>query len=262
VGVPSAASAAPPPGAEDAWLDREAAERVLRRAVELDDLSPAGRDVSERALLEAADELGIDGDDLRRAIAEERLGLLTDHHRRGDGVLGPDRFLAVRVLDGRPERGRGLRRVRRAEGWSEYARRSDPVAAAQRAARKVQGKERLAHVRRLRVLVADAGARRALVGLVVDASTSRTAAAAGGGAVAASGVATAGATVAAGLPPVAWIWVPVAAVTGAGVVAARRSYVSDIGIELESVLDAIASGAAPASVLDDVAARLLRSQRA
>jgi hypothetical protein len=258
-----------------AALDRDAAERVLRRAVELDDLPGAvagDRDISHRALIEAAEELGIDPDDVRRAIAEEQLGLLADRHRPGDVVLGPDRFVAARLVDGRPDqvleqvdawmrKGRSLRRTRRNDGWAEYARRTDPVGATQRALRTVQGTERLQRVRRLRVVVADAGADRSLVGLVVDVSRSRTAAAAGGVTVAATGVLTA-ATTAVSVLPWAWLGVPVAAAGGVGVMAARKGYVSDVDAELESVLDAIASGSSPGSVLDDVAARLRRSPRA
>ena len=208
---------------------------------------------------------------MRRAIAEEELGLLADRHRAADALLGPDRYVAARVVDGAPgevldqvdvwmRRGRSLRRVRRADGWSEYARRKDPVAQVQRAMRAAQGSERLARVRRLRVVVSDAGGGRCLVGLVVDASRSRTAAAAGGVTVAATGVVTAGAAAVATVP---WVWlgVPIAAAGGVGVMAARKSYVADVEPELESVLDAIASGASPSSMLDDVASRLLRSQR-
>jgi hypothetical protein len=250
-------------------LDRDAAERVLRRAVELDDL-PAehGRDISERALIEAAQELGIDAAEVQRAIAEERLGLLAGDARPGDVLLGPDRYAAARIVDGDRtgaldlvdlwlRRGGTLRRVRRQDGWAEYTRRRDPVAAVQRAALTVNGQERLAHVRRLRVLAADAGAGRTLVGLVVDVSASRAAAAAGGVTVAATGIVTAGATALTWVPW-AWLGVPVAAAGGVGVMAARKGYVADVDDELEAVLDLVASGSAPASTLDGLASRLRR----
>jgi hypothetical protein len=43
--------------------------------------------------------------------------------------------------------------------------------------------------------------------------------------------------------------------------AARKAYVADVGPELESVLDAVASGATPASVFDALSGRLLRPPR-
>ena len=227
--------------------------------------------MSHRALIEAAEELGISPAQVRRAIAEEQLGLLAADHRFGDALVGPDRYAVARVLRGGSEevldrvdawmrRGRSLRRIRRSDDWAEYARRKDPVAAAQRAARTVSGQEQLARVRHLRVLVADAGAGRTLVGLVVDVSRSRTAAAAGGVTVAATGAATAGITAMAWLPW-AWVGVPVAAAGGVGVMAARKGYVSDVDVELEAVLDVIASGSTPGSAFDELAARLLRSSK-
>lgn len=252
--------------------DRGAADRILRRAVELDDPADDGRDISDRALVEAAVELGIRAADVRRAIAEEQLGLLSDRRRAGDALLGPDRYVAARVIDGSSDdvlervdswmrRGRSLRRVRRTEHWAEYSRRGDPAAAAQRALHAVRGHERLARVRRLRLLVATTGPDRCLVGLTVDASRSRKVAVTGGVTVAATGAVTAGATAVTVLPW-AWLGVPVAAAGGVGVMAARKGYVSDVAAELESVLDAVASGASPPSMLDGVAARLLGSRRA
>jgi hypothetical protein len=253
-------------------LSREAAERILRRAVELaDDPHDHTDDVPLRALIEAAAELDIDPARVRLALAEERLGLLEHAERRSDVVLGPDQVLRARVVSGSPgdvldrvdawmRRDRVLRRVRRSGAAAEYARRNDPAAAAQRAVRSVGGHERLAHVRRLRVLVAEAEPGRSLVGLLVDLHRSRNAAAAGGVGVAATGVATAGASALA-WAPWAWIGVPVAAAGGVGVMAARKAYVADVGPELESVLDAVASGATPASVFDALSGRLLRSPR-
>ena len=100
----AAAAQTPRSGAstDDRALDRDAAERVLRRAVRLDEVSGADADhrVSVRALLDAADELGIDRAEVRRAVVEEELGLLEEHPRRSDALLGPERFVVARVLDG------------------------------------------------------------------------------------------------------------------------------------------------------------------
>ena len=255
-------------------LDRDAAERVLRRAVELDEqLDDPGpqHDISHRALIEAAEELGIDPDEVRRAIAEEQLGLLDGRVHRGDAVVGPSRISSARVVQGDPQevldrvdawmrRGRSLRRVRRGPDRADYARRSDPLGAAQRAARVASGQERLGHVRRLQVVVSDAGGGRTLVGMVVDVSRSRTVAAAGGVTVAATGVVTAGVTAMTWMPW-AWLGLPVAAAGGVGVMAARKGYVAEVDDELQSVLDGIASGDRPPSALADLTARLMRTSR-
>ncbi len=310
-------------------LDREAAERVLRRAVHLDgDVVRDDERVSVQALLDAADELGIDRSEVHRAIVEEEVGLLDDRHRRGDALLGPERFVVARVVDGTAadveervdqwmRRGRVLRRTRtqpgaaggnadrgnaaggnaaggnapsgsgaRASGapgpagsasgrpgtasnaggdggWSEYTRRTDPVAGAQRAMRSLQGSERLAHVRRVRAIVRALDEHRCVVGLVVDASQSRQNAAIVGTAVAVSGT---GGSLALGLAAMPGIWPAAGAVVvtsaasvaaGAGVMWSRKVWTNSVPDELESVLDAVASGERPPSVLDDVTARLM-----
>jgi hypothetical protein len=260
-------------------LDREAAERVLRRTVELDGIDDGvDHRVSVQALLDAADELGIDRAEVRRAVVEEELGLLDRPARWTDALLGPDRFVVARVLIGTADevaervdawmrRGRVLRRSRSTRtgdgpGWVEYARRTDPVAAAQRAARAVRGGERLAHVRRVRVVVTELDERRCVVGLLVDASRSRRNAAAGGTAVSVTGTA---ASLVALAPPwgvagaVGGVAASVAA--GAGVMWARKAYTSEVDEELESVLDAVASGERPPSVIEGVTSRLLRTSR-
>lgn len=253
-------------------LRRDAAERVLRRAVELAD-QPGDRSdqVPLQALLDAAAELDIGADRVRLAVAEERLGLLSAQHRRTDALVGPDRVLRARVVAGEPaevlervdawmRRGRVLRRIRRSVDEAAYARRSDPLAAAQRALRAAGGHEQLAHVKQLRVLVSPAGNDRTLVGLLVDLRRSRTAAAAGGVAVAATGTVTAGVSALTWVPW-AWLGVPVAAAGGIGVLAARKAWVGGVAPELEALLDAVASGAVPGSVLEDLAGRLLGGPR-
>ena len=69
-------------------LDRDVVTRVLRRASELaDDGTPPVDGIDEEALVEAADEVGIPVDAVRRAIAVERLGPAPGG-RLGDVVLG------------------------------------------------------------------------------------------------------------------------------------------------------------------------------
>ncbi len=304
-------------------MDRDAAERVLRRAVHLDgDVARYDERVAVQALLDAADELGIDRSEVQRAIVEEEVGLLDDLHRRSDVLLGPERFVVARVVDGTVDdvegrvdqwmrRGRVLRRSRvqprsgpsgatagRADrggaarsarsggarrsgpsdaadardqggdgGWSEYTRRTDPVAGAQRAMRSLQGSERLAHVRRVRAIVRALDADRCVVALVVDASQSRQSAAVGGAAVAVTGTGSSlGLWLATwpGFWPAAGVVVVTSATSvaaGAGVMLGRKLWTASVPDELESVLDAVASGERPPSVLDDVTSRLLGPRR-
>ncbi|MHB1139505.1 MAG: hypothetical protein ACYC2O_11150, partial [Microthrixaceae bacterium] len=127
-------------GATRPEFDRDAAERVLRRAVrlsELHDAHPYHGGVSEQALIEAADELGVDVEVVRRAAIEERLGLLVEARRRGDQLVGVGRIRVHRDVDGTPEQAlelvdAWLRRVGtfrplRGDATSaRYTRRGDP----------------------------------------------------------------------------------------------------------------------------------------
>lgn len=262
-------------------LDRDAAERVLRRAVQLDD-DVAGEDhrVSVQALVEAAAELGIDGVDVRRAVVEERLGMLSTRRRPADALAGPECFVVARVLDGDPgavldrvdewmRRGRVLRRSRSpqgvdgAPGWVEYSRRNDPIAGAQRAVRAFQGHGRLAHVRRVRVLVGRVDRRRCVVGLIVDGSRSRRAAVAGAAATTLGGAAVSvDMVVALGHPwPLAVGGVALSAFAGVGVMWTRRIWTDGVDGDLEALLDAVESGERPRSAIDGVASRLARGGR-
>jgi len=269
--APAAGAAAPDPTSGD-LVDRDAAERILRRAVELS--GEVGADVDGvriGALFHAADQLGMEPADLRRALAEEQLGLLERPSRRSDRILGADQVVVARVVPGPPDevlerldlwmrQARVLRRVRRDTNQAVYARRNDPAAFVQRSIRAVHGSERLARVRRLGVGAVAVGGSETLVSLRVDTSASRAVAAASGITVAASGVVTAGVTAMTWLPW-AWLGVPVAAAGGVGVMAARKGYVADVDDDLEAVLDQLAGGGRPASLFDAVAARVVRPRR-
>jgi len=247
-------------------IGRDAAERVIRRAVSLSDAATDDDGLSVAALLDAADELGMDRTEVERALAEERVGLLADGTRVGDRWLGPDRVVVARVVEGSPDEalerldawmrlGRVLRRVRRESDRVVYARRSDPAAIAQRTVRAARGGERLARVRRLVASVVAVGDSRCLVVLSVDTSASRVTAAAGATTVAATGVVTAG-VAAVEWVPWAWVGVPVALAGGAGVAAARRAYLADVDEDLEAVLDDLAAGGRPVTLVDSVTSRL------
>ncbi len=262
-------------------LDGDAVERVLRRAVQLDE-DTTGEDhrISVRALLEAADELGIDPSDVRQAVVEEQLGLLAARRRPADPLVGPDRFVVARVVEGSPgaiaeriddwmRRGRVLRRSRSpqradgAAGWVEYARRNDPMAGVQRAMHALQGHERLAHVRRVRVVVSPLEDRRCVVGLLVDAARSRRVVVAGATATTVSGsLLSLDWVVSLGHPwPLAIGGAALSAMAGAGVLWSRRVWTDGVEGDLEGLLDAVESGGRPPSAIGGLTSRVMRPAR-
>lgn len=260
-------------GAPDrAPFDHDAAERVLRRAIDLADRRSAEpHGLSEAALIEAAEELGIDPATVRLAAAEERVGMLAGTPGRVDRLVGPAVVSAARVLDVPSaqamdqvdswlRRVGSLRRQRRTDddvagSVAVYTKRSDPAAGLQRTLRSVAGQEQLARVGRLRVTAHPMDADRSLVVLAADLGVERAAVLAGGSSVAAAGSA---ASVAAGLSWVPWLWVgvPASAALGLGVFRARVHGLPDVELSLDGVLDRIAAGDLPGGVLDDVRSRL------
>jgi hypothetical protein len=249
-------------------LDRDAAERVLRRAVELDDspLDP-GEEVSVEALLEAAADLGMDSSTVHRAVAEEQAGLLDPRTSALDRLAGPQAVSASRVVGSPLGEAMGLvdewlrrawafRRVRGTDTDVLYRRRTDPVAAMQRATRSVTGKENADKVRQLRVMGHAVDPHRTLVAVVVDLQTSRTAVQVGGASVGGAGVVVSAATALANTP---WLWlgVPASAAAGLGVMATRRAWTHGIDDELEGLLDKVASGRPPEAMLGELTGRLL-----
>lgn len=81
-------------------LDPDAATVVFRRAAELQRQAPAGldRDLEDRALLEAGEEVGLAPDVVRRALREYRAGLLADDAQ----TTGGREARAARVVRGEP----------------------------------------------------------------------------------------------------------------------------------------------------------------
>lgn len=252
-------------------LGREAAERVLHRAVELVDEDAPSDGVPVQALVEAAEELGIDAGRVLRAVAEERLGLLEPGRPRLDAVLGPGTVMVTRLVAGSAAdvratadawlRRDALRRTRDSGEWAEYRRRNDPWGSLQRTARSVQGERQLQRAQRVRLVTADVPPGRTLVALVVDAGASRAAAAAGGSAGAATAVGLAAANLLQAASLLRWLAVPAAGAAGAAAVVGRRAWVSGLDDELESLMDRVATGAPPGGVLDGLGDRLLRGAR-
>lgn len=77
-------------------------ERVLRRAIELqtDDTRPGPGFLTEERLIEVARELRIDPDNLRRALAEHRAGVIDDPSQAWASLLGPERIGDSRMISG------------------------------------------------------------------------------------------------------------------------------------------------------------------
>lgn len=225
--------------------------------------------ISEQALIEAAEELGVDVTVVRRAAVEERLGLLLEAHRIGDRLVGPGSLRVSRIVRATPDealdsvdvwlrRVGSLRRQRRDGTSAAYGRRSDVAAAVQRTARSITGAEDVRRVRRLTVLVTPVDEQRTMVVLVADLELERSLAVVSG-----SGVASVGSTVAAieALAWTPWLWlgVPASLAAGAGVLVARAHGLPDVEMSMEGVLDKVAAGAAPPSVLGGVTDRVLRN---
>lgn len=254
-------------------FDRDAAQRVLRRALELAerDLVTTTHDgISELALIEAAEELGMDARCVRRAAAEERLGVLHDDTRAIDRLVGPAVVSATRVValpaaelfevaDQWLRRNGSLRRRRfdPATLVAEYARRSDPIAGLQRTARAMRGHEQLGRVRRLRVVVQPVDPHRSVVALVADLELERTIAVTGGSSVAGAG-STVAVVEALSSTPWWWLGLPASCAAGLGVLRWRARGVPDVELALQGVLDRVAEtdGTGP-GVLADVRDRLL-----
>lgn len=248
-------------------LDRDSAERVLRRAVELDDVGDPEARLSVEALLEAASDLGMDPSSVQRAVAEEQAGLLEVRTSALDRLTGPAVVSSARlvevpateameVLDQWLRRAWAFRRVRGTDGEAVYRRRTDPVAGIQRAARSLTGKENADKLRSVRVSTRSVGPARTLVAVVVDLSASRTTAEVGGASVGGAGALASAVTALANTP---WLWlgVPASALAGAGVMATRRAWTRGVDEVVEGLLDRLEAGELPDALLGEVAGRLL-----
>lgn len=87
-----------------ATIDRAAADRILARAVELQNVSandPEGR-LSEDQLLALAKEVGLDPVNLRQALAEEKTRAVVPDERGMIAWLGPAVASAQRTVNGTP----------------------------------------------------------------------------------------------------------------------------------------------------------------
>lgn len=252
-------------------FDREAAERILRRAIELGEPDASSRPdgVSERALVEAAEELGLDPAVVRLAAGEERLGLLRQQHQRGDKLVGPGVVVVTRTVespatelmertDAWLRRHGSLRRARLGVDplVAEYTRRSDAAAGIQRTIRSFTGQESLGELRRLRVLIHPLEERRSILALGADLQTERQLALYGGSSVAGAG-ATLSVVQTFAMSPWWWAGVPASVAGGYGIMRWRASKVPDVEVALNGVADRVAAGDMPTGVIEDVRDRLL-----
>jgi hypothetical protein len=250
-------------------LDPDAVARVLARARELGD--SAGPDesvgVSPEALVDAAREVGIDADAVRRALAVEQLPAVPPP-RRLDRLAGPGAVIVERVVPVGPADA-----LDRVEAWLAgshrwrcdrrpdrlHARRPPGAAAALgRLAGSVRAGRRLAGVVSLRVDAVDAGAEEGrehtLVRITADRLPARQRRV-GAGAAVGFGGAGAGALVASE----ALVLVPVVAVplVAGGYLLARtgRTHADHVELELGRLLSAVERGDRPGGIVADVVGR-------
>lgn len=253
-------------------FDRDAAERVLRRAIALADTaerSYADDGLAEQALVEAAEELGVDASTVRLAAAEERLGLLRAGHGGVlDRLAGPPEVTASALVGSNAtdalahadqwlRRHGSLRRLRLDPDAlsATYTRRSDFAASVQRSVRSMLGREQLARVNRLKVAVAAVDDDRSAIVLIGDLSTDRAATAAAGASIAGLGSAlsVAGAIAETGL---LWLGVPVSIAAGLGVLRMRVASLAGVRGTLDGVLGRVVADDAEPGVVAEVRNRL------
>jgi hypothetical protein len=251
-------------------LDREAVERVLRRASELADAEPAEMPavggIDAAALVAAAAEVGIPADAVRRAIARERLGPPAAAHL-GDRLVGaatvvvdgevPGRAADVLArLDAWLVAGHHLRRDRLRDGRGEWSKRTGLVGATMRSVRGVFGEGKLGDLHRIVAVARDTGTGTCVVRIEADRHHDRAVRATTGALVGAAG--TAGVVVAAVVTgPLLLVVVPVTAVAGVGLAATGRGRASRVGRELDRVLDAVDQQIKPARLGVDVVRRVV-----
>ena len=258
-------------------LDRESAERVLRRAVELADAPGEDDDSFDLdVLVEAAGDLGVPGTAVHRAVAEEQAGLLAGDSPRADRLVGPAAISAARVVELEARQAMDLtdewlrrqwafKRVRSGDTVADYRRRTDMAASMQRTARSMTGKDNADKIRKLCVVVSQLGPggsdgepASSIVAVVVDLEASRSFAEMGAGAVTGGGslmsVISALSMNVWGL----WLGIPASAAMGVGVLATRKAWTGGIDVALEGLLDRVEVGEPPPTVIGGISGRLRR----
>lgn|GEM_PF-1259826 len=274
-------AAADGPTLNTAVFDRAAAERVMHRAVQLatdEDSELSADGISERALIEAATELGVSASVVQQAAAEERVGLLVQPYQRGDSLVGPAIITVSRIVPGPPQdvldavdswlrKTVSLRRLRRDDSCASYSRRTDLAATAERTVRSLTGTEDVPRVRLLRVsTTALASSERGnpqstLVVLQTDLSGERSTAVGTGAVLAVLGtvisavaaVTMGGIAQAAGL---LLLGIPASCVLGLSILFLRSRGLAQVEESLQAILDRVATGKGPGSKLTRVVDKL------
>lgn len=256
-------------------LDPVAVERVVQRAIELEDRDRAepSEALPADAVVRVATEAGISPAAVRTSLAIEWLGPEPGPSRL-DRVVGPATVVAERhVRTGAREAferldewlviGHHLRREHTDGGpqhgvTAEWRKRSDLAASAQRRVRSTFGAAGLASVRTLIAHVSPIDDDRAIIRLTADRSMGRTAALTVSGGVGATTV-TGAAAVATAVPPLAVVAVPGLVVAAASARVSKRSALR-LSRELAVVLDQIDVGERP-KALTAITRRFTRNRR-
>lgn len=246
-------------------LDRTAVERVLRRAGQLDRQHEAGDRVSETAVLEAAAEVGLDGDAVRVALAIERLGppptrTATDR-LFGPPVVGGERVVGVPAdealdrLDDLLVREHQLRPTRARGQVREWRRKDGPIGSLQRAAKSLAGDATLSKARRVEAAASAVDGERTVLRVAVDRSKERSGIVAGS--AVAGGVVLSG-TVVAGivLSPFVLAAAPLAALAAGGVARVGHRQADELEDCVEDVLEAVDQGTVPVTITESLRATI------
>ncbi len=265
-------------------LDRDTVRRVLRRASELDgqgdgrgggtlepnlDLSR----IDSEALVAAAAEAGIAPAAVRRSLAVEaldRLGPPPPAHL-GDRLLGASVVVVDHELAGRTDDvlrrldawlvgGHHLRRDRLRGGRGAWSRRRGLLGSTFRTVRHATGEGHLGELARLEAVACDTGVGTCMLRVAADRGRDRRVRGAVGTVVAGVGAAAvvAGATVAG---PLALLAAPIAAGIAAGVAGTGRAQATDVGREIQRVLEAVDDEVKPSRLGPDLVRRAVGGGR-
>lgn len=258
----------------DDRLDRDAVERVLRRAhdIEASGATSTSGGIEPAALVDAAAEVGIDPNAVRDSLALERFVGPGVVERRFDRLAGSERVVVERevhltvdeAISGIEAWLAGVYRLscdRRSESAVFARRRSDTAAKLSRSFAVARGQGQLG----VESLIAEAVPRisgstpndpRCVVRISADRSTARAVRLGGGASLGAGGVGMGGVAAAAADALVAWPLVAAPLLVG-GYVTARsgRSHADRVELELERLLSRVDRRERPTSLLGRVAKR-------
>jgi hypothetical protein len=248
-------------------LDRDAVRRVLNRASELADGDPSDVPdvdvIDPEALIEAAGEVGIPEDAVRRAMAIERLGTPPGRH----GVLlGPAVVVVDEELPGSADAalagidrwlvgGHHMRRDRLRPQTATWTRRRGILGTAFRSLRHATGEGYLGDLERIDAVALDTGTGSCVVRVIADRRRDRRHRGVAGAAVGTA--ATAGAVVGAvALGPWLLLAAPATVAVGTGIAVTGRRRARRVEGEIDRVLDSVEQGARPVRLGPDIARRM------